>query len=181
MKTINTFLDTSTVNRILETDTEKVKDPLYEQDRIYLSKIKEDYIEKDIIQFIVNPSVKQEIENTSNPKRKGELLALFNEFHFTPYNKTIFPFTFPAYFITEEEKRILGELSKEIKGFEKDEKIFLDAAANSEVEVLLTTDREHLACIKLRDYLLDKGLDTEVKIFTPKEFYGYLKNKCFDS
>ena len=181
MKTINTFVDTSTVNRILEIDTVEVKDPVYEEDRLYLSKIKENYVEKGIVQFIVNPSVKQEIENTSKPQRKERLLALFDQFHFTSYNKTIYPFTYPAYYVTEEEERGLGELSERIKGFEKDEKIFLDAVANSQVEVSLSTDREHLACIKVRDYLVNKGLDTEIKIFTPKEFYEYLQKEDFDS
>lgn len=72
MIAINTFVDTSTVNRILAIDTSKVKNNLY-----------------------------------------------------------------------EEEKRELKELRKKIKGFKKDEKIFLDAVSNSQVKVLLTTDREH--------------------------------------
>lgn len=44
---------------------------------------------------------------------------------------------------------------------------------------LLTADRKHLASIKLRDYISDKGLYAEIKIFTPKEFYNYLKNEGF--
>lgn len=60
MKTINAFVDTSSVNRILEVDTEEVKDALYEEDRLYLSKILE-YVEKGIVQLIVNPSIKREI------------------------------------------------------------------------------------------------------------------------
>ena len=173
MKTINAFVDTSTVNRILEIDAREVKDALYEEDRLYLSKIM-GYVEKGIVQFIVNPSVKQEIEKTSNPHRKKQLLVLFDQFHFTPYNKTIFPFTFPAHFITEEEGEELEELCKKIVGFKKDEKIFLDAVANSQVEVLLTTDREHLVREEIRDYLRSKGLDKQIKVFTPKSFLEYL-------
>jgi len=60
VKTINAFVDTSSVNRILEVDTEEVKDALYEEDRLYLSKILE-YVEKGIVQLIVNPSIKREI------------------------------------------------------------------------------------------------------------------------
>ena len=40
MKTLNAFVDTSTVNRILEIDIGEVKDALYEEDRLYLSKIR---------------------------------------------------------------------------------------------------------------------------------------------
>ena len=69
MKTINAFVDTSSVNRILEVDTEEVKDALYEEDRQYLSKILE-YVEKGIAQLIVNPSIKREIEKTSDPNKK---------------------------------------------------------------------------------------------------------------
>ncbi len=180
MKTIGVFLDNSIVNRILEIDTSEVKDALYEEDRLYLSEIM-GYVEKGIVNLIVNPSVKQEIENTRNPRRKEKLLALFSQFHFTPYNKWIFPIVFPVHFVTKEEKVVLGELRKKIKGFSKDAKIFLDAAANSQVEILLTTDRKHLACIELRDYIADKKLDAEIKIFTPKEFYEYLQKEGFDS
>ena len=175
MKTIKVFIDTNIVNKILDINKKKSKDLTYEEDRLYLSKIEKEFADKNIVQLIVNPSVKQEIENTSCPKRKRELLALFNQFSFTDDNKAIFPASFPFKFVTEEEKLILRELRNQIKDFDKDAKIFLDAVSNSEVEVLLTTDREHLVCIKLRDYLADKRLDTEIKIFTPKEFYEYLQ------
>jgi len=174
MRVINVFVDTSIVNRILEIDKSTVRHTIYEEDRLYISKII-GYVKKGIVRLIVNPSVKHEIENATDPKRKRELLALFDQFHFTPYNKWIFPIVFPVHFVTKEEKVVLGELRKKIKGFRKDAKIFLDAAANSQVEILLTTDRQHLACIELRDYIADKKLDTEIKIFTPKELYEYLK------
>ncbi len=174
MRVFNVFVDTSIVNRILEIDKSTVRDTIYEEDRLYISKIIE-YVKKGIVRLIVNPSVKHEIENATDPKRKRELLALFDQFHFTPYDKWIFPIVFPVHFVTKEEKVVLGELRKKIKGFRKDAKIFLDAAANSQVEILLTTDRQHLACIELRDYIADKKLDAEIKIFTPKELYEHLK------
>jgi len=175
MRVINVFADTSIVNRILEIDTSEVRGTLYEEDRLYLSKIREGYLNKGIVQLIVNPSVKKQIENTPDFLKKKRLLALFDQFHFTSYNKTIFPFTFPAHFLTPEEKKALGELREKIKGFQTDAKIFLDAVANSQVEILLTTDREHLACQKLRDYLAVQEHDIDIKIFTPKEFYVYLQ------
>ncbi len=55
MRIINVFVDTSIVNRILEIDTSAVRDALYEEDRLYLSKIKESYVDKGIVQLIVNP------------------------------------------------------------------------------------------------------------------------------
>ncbi len=180
MKTTNAFVDTSTVNRMLEIDTSEVKDASYEEDRLYLSKIM-GYVEKGIVQLIVNPSVKQEIERTSDPHKKKRLLTLFAQCRFTPYNKTIFPFTFPARFVTEEEERELEELSKKIKGFKKDEKIFLDAVTNSQVEILLTTDRTHLARKEIRDYIKNKVLDRKVKVFTPKEFFEDLQKEDFGS
>ena len=176
MKAINTFVDTSTVNRILELDTEEVKDALYEEDRLYLSKIR-GYVEKGIVQLIVNPSIKREIEKTPDPHKKKELLTLFDQFHFTSYNTTVFPFTFPAYFITELEKRVLEELRKKIGGFRKDQKIFIDAVANSQVKVLLTTDRKHLARKEIYDYLKSKGLDKKILVCTPKRFYEHIQNE----
>ena len=165
MKPITAFVDTNIVNKILDIDTIKVDDPKYEEDRLYLSRIVEDYVEKGTVRLIVNPSVKQEIENTKNPQRRGQLLAKLTQFHFTPYNKTVFPFTFPAKFVTEDEKRRIAELCEKVRDFEKDEKIFLDAVSNSDIDILLTADREHLA---------DKGLNTKGQsVVTPKEFVDW--------
>jgi len=173
MRTIKAFVDTSTVNRILEKDTKEVKGALYEEDRLYLSKIME-YVEKGSVQLVVNPSVKREIERTLDTHKKNQLLALLGQFHFLPYNKTIFPFTFPAYFITPDEKRDLAELCRKIKGFQRDARIFIEAVSSSQVEVLLTTDRAHLARKEILEYLKSKGLDKQVKVFTPKGFLEYL-------
>lgn len=169
MTTINAFIDTSTVNRILRITKAEANNLRYEEDRLYLSKIIEDYVNKGFICFIVNPSVKDEIEKTKDANEKAKLLALFNKFDFTPYNKTVFTFTFPAHFVSDEDKKMLKDICAKIPGFEKDEKIFLDALSNSEIHVLLTTDRTHLA---------DKGLDTYgIPIFTPRQFFEYLKNR----
>ena len=89
-----------------------------------------------------------------------------SQYHFTPYNKTIFPFTFPAHFVSKEEEGMMEELCRKVPGFEKDEKIFLDAVSNSGVKVLLTTDRQHLANKGLNEY--------RISVFTPKQFFEYL-------
>ncbi len=177
MKSVSVFVETSTTNRILDIDVKKAADVKREEDREFLSKILKNYVKKGVVKLIVNPSVKREIENTSDPQRKRRLLALFNQFCFMPYNKTIFPFTFPAYFVTKEEKKELGRLCKKIKGFEKDEKIFLDAVSNSQIEALLTTDRKHLARNEIHHYLKSKGLDKRIKIFTPKELFEDLQQR----
>ena len=172
MTTINVFIDTSTVNRILRITEAEDSNLKYEEDRLYLSKIIEDYVNKGLICLIVNPSVKDEIEQTKDAKEKAKLLALFNQLKFTPYNKTVFPFTFPAHFVSAEDEKMLKDIRAKIPGFEKDEKIFLDALSNSEIHVLLTTDRKHLA---------DKGLDTYgIPIFTPRQLFEYVRNKALE-
>lgn len=176
MRTIGVFVDTSTVNRILDINVKKTKDPHDEEDRSYLCKILEQYIKSSIVCLFVNPTVKGEIENTKDPQKRERLLDLFNQFHFTPYNKTIFPFTFPATFLTEEEKETLEELLQDIPSLKKDAKIFADAVFNSQIEVLLTTDRKHLAKDTFRNRLRSKGLDKKIKVFTPKEFFEHLQN-----
>ncbi len=183
MRTINAFVDTSTLNRILRIEEKQPNNQKWEEDREYLPKVME-YVEKGIVQLFVNPSVKQEIEATPDSQKRERLLALFNQYHYTPYNKTIWgrtrgvkspSFTFPATFVTNEEGKELEELCKEIKGFEQDEKIFLDAVSNSKVEVLLTTDRKHLATQEIWDYLKSKSLDKKMLVCTPKQFYEHLQ------
>lgn len=164
---IGVFVDTATVNRILDIKHQWTQNPLYEEDRTCLSQIVEQYVRKGLVRLIVNPSVEREINNTKSRKRRQQLLNTFSQLSFTPYNKTVFPFAFPAHFVTEEEKAMLDGIRRGISGFEKDEKMFLDALSNSEVDVLLTTDRQHLA---------DKGLDAYgLLIFTPKQLLTHLQ------
>lgn len=168
MRTINVFADTSTVNKILDIAEIKVSDPTHEEDRLYLSRIIDNYVEKGTVRLIVNPSITREIEQTKNTKRRNALLAIFNQLRFTSYNKTVFPFTFPAHFVSEEEKGMLADICKGIRGFDKDEKIFLDAVSNSEIQVLLTTDRTHLA---------NRGLNIHgILVFTPRQLFEHLQN-----
>ncbi len=176
--TIGVFVDTSTVNRVLGTDTDrKPRGSMDEEDTLYLSKIVEQYARNDIVRLIVNPTVKQEIKKTPDLQRRDELLMRFNQFHFTSYNKTIFPFVFPATFLVSEEKETLKQLYEALpKEFKKDEKIFADAVFNQETELLLTADRKHLANDRFRNRLESIGLDKKIKVLTPKELFEYLKN-----
>lgn len=180
MRTVKAFVDTSTVNRILDIKAEKPNDRKWEEDREYLSRIIKNYVNKGIVQLFVNPSVGREVRNTKkDPQRKNRLLALFERLDFTPNHKTVFPIVLsdehPATFLSEEEKKTLEELYGDIPSFRKDEKIFADAVFNSQIGVLLTTDEEHLANDRLRNRLMNKGLDKKVKVFTPKEFFEYLQ------
>ena len=182
MRTVKAFVDTSTVNRILDIKVEKPNDRKCEEDREYLSKIIKNYVKKGIVQLFVNPSVEREIRNTKkDPQRKNRLLALFKRLDFAPNHKTVFPIVLsnehPATFLSEEEKKTLEELFGDIPSFRKDEKIFADAVFNSQIEVLLTTDEAHLANDKFRNRLKNKGLDKKVKVFTPKEFFEYLQRE----
>ena len=178
MRTIGVFVDTSTVNRVLDMDMDKkLRDSMDEEDRLYLSKIVEQYVKNDIVRLIVNPTVKQEIKKTPDLQRRDDLLMKFNQFHFTSYNKTIFPFVFPATFLVSKEKETLKQLFESLpKGFKKDEKIFADAVFNQRIELLLTADREHLANDRFHNRLESIGLDKKIRVFTPKELFEYLKN-----
>jgi hypothetical protein len=182
MNIINAFVDTNIVNRILDIEISKPSDLLYEEDRLYLSKIIEEYVKKDIVIFIANPTIKQQIEATKDLIKRDQLLDKLAQFHFTSFNKTVFPFTFPGTFVTEKEKNILNELESIMpKGFKKDSKVFLDSLGNEEIEVLLTTDRDDLAKKKLREYITTNGLASDIKIFTPKNCYEYLQSFDFNS
>lgn len=175
MRSIGVFVDTTIVNRVLDINIE-TNAPQKEEDRRYLSKIVEQYAKSDMLCLWVNPTVELEISRTPDTQRKAQLLAQFSRFHFMTYNKTIFPFKFPATFLTGQEKKMLEELFEDIPSFKKDEKIFADAVFNSQVEVLLTTDREHLLKEKFQTRVQMKGLDKKIKIFSPKQFFEYLQN-----
>jgi len=178
MRTIGVFVDTSTVNTVLNMD-KKVPASSYndKEDRLYLSKIVKQFVKSDIVRLIVNPTVEQEIKRTPDLQRRDDLLMKFNQFHFTSYNKTIFPFVLPATLFASEDKETLKQLFEDLpKEFKKDKKILADAVFNQQIELLLTVDREHLANDRLRNSLESVGLDKKIKVFTPKELLEYLKN-----
>ena len=176
MRTIGVFVDTSTVNRVLDMD-KKLRASMDKEDRLYLSKIVEQYVKNNVVRLIVNPTVKQEIKKTPDLQRRDDLLMKFNQFHFTSYNKTILPFVLPATFVASKEKEILKQLFEGFpKEFKRDEKIFADAVFSQQVELLLTADRKHLANDRFRNRLESVGLDKKIKVFTPKELFEHLKD-----
>ncbi len=182
MKIINSFVDTNIVNRILDIEVSKPRNLPYEEDRLYLTKIIKGYVERGVIKLVANPTIKQQIESTSDLQRRVLLLDKLAHISFISFNKSIFPFAFPVTFITDIETSMLQELESEIsKGFNKDEKVFLDALSNEDIDVLLTTDRDDLANEKLSEYITKNGLTLDIKIFTPKDFYEYLQTVDFTS
>lgn len=166
--TTNIFLDSSIINRILDMDRTIPSESTYEEDRHFLRKILNISLANEEIKLYVNPSVKMEIEKTQDVQKRKELLKIFGKYRFMPFNKTILPFTLPATLISEEEVKILEDLCNRISGLKRDEKIIADSAFCEMIDVLLTTDRKHLA-----DRKIEIG---HLKIFTSKELFGYLQN-----
>lgn len=90
--------------------------------------------------FFVNPTVMSQIQATNNPVRRKALVGIADEFRFTEYKMSIFPFSFPARFLSTEQKNNIRQLCVEHPSLEKDQKILADAAFNENIDVLLTTD-----------------------------------------
>lgn len=94
------------------------------------------------ISLFINPSVLEQINNTPDKKRKKELLLKCKEFEFEEFNLTIFPFTFPATYITEEQSALIEKICEEHPALVRDQKIIADAGFNDKIDVLLTTDKK---------------------------------------
>jgi len=164
---INIFLDTNIIDRIWRIDEEIPSNCTYEEDRKFLKKILDICANNEETKLYVNPSVKMEIEKTEDKQKKKELLKVFEKYEFLPFNLTVFPFVFPATFISEEEVKKLEDLCNKLPGLKKDMKIIADAGFCKTIDVLLTTDRKHLA---------NKGIQIKhLKIFTPKKLFEYLR------
>ena len=163
----NIFLDTNIIERILRIDEEIPNNRTYEEDRKFLGKILDICANNEKIKLYVNPSVKMEIEKTRDNQKKKALLEIFEKYEFLPFNSTIFPCTLPATFISEEEGKKLEDVCNKIPGLKKDVKIIADAGFSKTIDILLTTDRKHLA---------NKGFQiNHLKIFTPKMLFEYLR------
>jgi len=179
MSIIRALADTNIVNIILDIDDEIINNPKKEENRNCLARLMEQFVDTGKVQLFVNPSVEREIENIKkDPRRKQRLLDVFHQLDFTPEQKAIFPFHwgegYSVMFLTTEEKELLNKLYAELPKFRKDEKVLGDALFNPNIEILLTTDEEHLANAKFRRLLIEMGLDDRLRIFTPIEFIYYL-------
>ena len=176
MKQISIFVDTSIINRLCDIDIEKTT-ALYEEDRKFLSEISK----RPNVRFLVNPSIKQEIENTQDQRRREELLNAFSKYPFISFNKSIWgktkygkekSFTFPAHFLSPEEEEFCEELERKFPCLEDDMKIIADGIFNRDIDILLSTD-PHIYR-DLAKFVLDKNI--RVKIFNPKECFDYLQS-----
>ncbi len=163
---MNVFVDTSIVNNLLDLEENNVSS-LNAQDAKYLKLIFKDYVNANKVILFVSPSVKQQIDNTKekDKKRRVELLAKFHELHFTEFNLTIFPFQFPAKFISKEQATFIQQLCTKHPALRKDQKIIADAAFNDSIDVLLTTDKD------LARQVCQVG---KVKFLLPKELWENL-------
>ena len=173
MRTVGVFVDTCVVNRLLDIDKPEPDDPNYEEDRSYLTKIVENGIDRGAIRPFVNPTVRTEIDGTPDPARRQQLLEQFRRLHFAPFTTTVFPIHFPATFLTPVEKKVLEDILPSLG--RKDLKVFADAMCSNRVEIILTTDRKHLANDKLRGLLREKDIDRKILVFTPKELHEHLQ------
>lgn len=161
---MNVFVDNSIVNNLLDLEVNSASG-LNVQDAKYLKLILKDYVNTSKVTFIVNPSVKHQIDNTPDKKRRAELQAKFHQLRFTEFNLTPFPFYFPATFISKEQSIFIQQLCTKHPALLKDQKIIADAAFNDSISFLLTTDKDlaHQVC-KIG----------KVKFLLPKELWEYL-------
>ncbi len=91
-----------------------------------------------------------------------------------PFNASIFPWTFPVNLLSEEQAAILDKICDDYPSLGRDTKIIADAAFCKNINILLTTDRNHLAD---KDFSLRILKILDLKIFTPKELFEYLSKR----
>lgn len=159
---MNVFIDTTIVNYVLDIEESRPDDPTWQENVNYLRQLLDGPVTRGDMTFYVNPSVMWQINNTEEQERKATLLAKFKEFQFTEFNVTIFPFHFPAKFITEEQAVLIDKLCEEHPALARDRKIIADAAFSEEIDVLLTTDKD------LAHQVCQLG---KVKFMLPKELW----------
>jgi len=138
---MNVFLDTSIVNRILDLE-EMRPDAHWEQDRACLNNLLNGPVSGGTMAFLVNPTVMSQIRDTPDFERRRRLSSIAERFRFTEFNMTIFPFHFPARFLSKEQKVEIQGICSQYPSLIRDQKILADAAFGERINVLLTTDRE---------------------------------------
>lgn len=116
------------------------------------------------IKLFINPSVVSQVEATPDIKRRRELMAIAEQFKFTEFNMTIFPFSFSAHFLSTTQKAKVQKLCMQHPTLARDEKILAGAAFNERIEVLLTPDRD----------LVGQGTQLgKVRIMLPRQLQDY--------
>jgi hypothetical protein len=163
------FIDTCTVNYLLDLDGRKPTNATREENEHYLRLLRDGPVKEGAIQYFVNPTIQGQINATPDEERKTELTKLFEKFNFTDVNMTVFPFTFPATFISDKQAECLERICDDHPSLKRDEKIIADGVFNStdRFEVILTTD-ENLA--KWNPKIED------TYFMTPKQLYEYTQS-----
>ncbi|MBA7596251.1 hypothetical protein ES703_03221 [subsurface metagenome] len=161
---MNVFLDTCIVNRVLDLEASS-PDPKWQEDREYLQRLVNGPAASATMTLFVNPSVISQIEATSEPERRNALLSAVQQFKFTEFNVSIFPFSFPVRFLSTAHKAEIQQLCMDHPALANDEKILADSAFNENMDVLLTTDRD----IARKVPQLGR-----VKVMLPKQLWDYL-------
>ena len=164
---MNIFLDTSIVNRILDLD-ETRPDAHWEEDRAYLNSLLNGPVSGGTMTFLVNPTILSQIRDTPDFERRRRLSSVAERFRFTEFNVTIFPFSFPARFLSKEQKDEIQGICSRYPGLVRDQKILADAAFGEEIDVLLTTDRKLAHKVPLLGRL---------KVMLPRDLWELSKQK----
>ncbi len=159
---MNAFIDTSIVNYVLDLDEYRLDDKTWQENINFLKLLLSWPVATGEMTFYVNPSVMWQIEKTKDEERRKRLQAKCKEFQFTEYNLTVFPFRFPAKFITEEQATLIEQLCNKYPALYKDRKIIADGAFDEKIDVLLTTDKD------LAHQVCQLG---KVKFMLPKELW----------
>lgn len=162
---MNVFIDTCIVNRVLDLEASRT-DPKWQEDMEYLKRLLDGPVTHGNMKFIINPTVIRQVKATEDAERREALLSVVQEFKFTEFkfNVTIFPFSFPAHFLSTEQKVEIQKLCRDHPKLARDKKILADSAFNETIDILLTTDRK----------LARQGAQIgTVKVMLPKELWGY--------
>jgi len=162
---MNVFVDTCIVNRILDLEASPPHSR-WQEDREYLRRLLNEPVASGTMKFFINPTVISQIEATRNTERRDALLSAVQQFEFTEFNMTIFPFRFPAKFLSKAQKAEIQQLCLTYPALERDKKILADSALNETIDVLLTTDRDLVR--KVPQF-------GKAKVMLPKQLWDFYK------
>ena len=158
---MNVFLDTSIVNNLLDSD-KPTNDLTFRENVKYIELI----MKSPVVVGVVSPTVKQQLENTADSKRRERLISKFNEFHFKEFVGGLeFPLRFPLGFMSKQQEEIIEEVHNKRPALRSDLNIIKDAAFIKEIDVLLTTDKD-LAGLRMIG---------KVRFLRPKELWESIK------
>ena len=163
---MNVFIDTSIVNCILDIEEDRPEDLIWQQDIKYIKLLLDGPVSRGEITFYVTPTVKWQIENTEDDKRRKGLQTIFEKFQFTEFNITVFPFHFPAKFISEEQGVLIEKICAEHPKLSLDRKIIADSAFDDNIDILLTTDRKLARQV---------GQIGKVRFMLPRQLWDYIQ------